>query len=244
MEDGMLDLLVQQLKTAQIFGVEEAAETAAAAAEVQAADVQNARSGSNTGTDAKQLEKLHKAIRRQAYAVTAEGQADADARMYANDLMNEGCTSVQLLMSLVWINQVGSGEEGLSEASGYGSIYAATASVKKALTVISKARYPFGPELNLDYPNRPKVEPGSLNKLFEDNLSGLRQRPRPDQMEPEPEPEPERHLLTPPSSATTVSGFGGEMAAERERCIRMLKVLADMLDDKYSEGGQRCGSSI
>ena len=165
---------------------------------------------------------------------------EEDARTYSQDLFNAGCVDIELLKYLVNLTEIGT---------------------KEPCALDMKARYPFGPASNRAYPHW--VEDVDLSSL---TSGGPEPEPEPERIgvsrhvspqragrgwEPEPEPEPESGLGAPSEESAqrllhelqelrrSMDNHTSKLLdAERQRCIQMLKVLADTLDDEYNEGGR------
>ena len=170
--------------------------------------------------DADQLEVFASELRSER--VVADS---SEARLYAAQLLNEGCTTLDLLKSLQQVNNVGSNkwckDNMPKDNMPPGSEWAPE---------LSKARYPFGESANDDFTRQAKVN-------FE-ALTTTRSEPRRaphdhGALGADPEEVVQRLLTEIRESLERLNND-----SERERCVRMLKILAATLDDEYNEGGR------
>ena len=184
-----------------------------------------------------------------------------EAERYAADLVNEGCTTFELLKDLVRVNEVGSDaalgrDDQLSQSQSQwspatpGIIESNADGSSVPVPELSAARYPFGSAPNRTFPNPAKVHFERLNNaqldlgeshreaaISEDD-DGVSETPSTDLVRLRSELAAARKELEEKNLALQHANVQIKAEAERDRCMRMLKVLADTLDEEYSEGGR------
>ena len=175
----------------------------------------------------------------QTNVVTSQEEADR----YTADLINEGCTTFQLLKDLVKVNTIGS-DAGMgrdTSASSFAQMES-NGDGPGRVPELSVARYPFGSAPNHDFPNPATV---NFDRLLDDRLD---LRPSAAKIDSTTQQSETMNLTAQLAAARkeleakdlALHNINVQMGfeAERKRCMRMLKVLADTLDDEYSEGGR------